>query len=136
MDIVFLIARILFVYLFLLSAMGHLTQSEMMGQYSAAKGVPAARASVIASGVLILVGGLMVLLGLWGDLGALLLIVFLVPTNYFMHAYWKEADPERRGDQVNFNKNVGLVGGALAFFLVFAYLAPGLTITGPLFSLA
>lgn len=136
MDIVFLIARILFVYLFLMSSIGHLTQSEGMGQYSASKGVPAARFSVIASGVLILVGGLMVLLGVWGDLGALLLIVFLVPTNYFMHAYWKEDGPARQGDQINFNKNIGLAGGALAFFLVFAYLVPGLTLTGPLFSLS
>jgi hypothetical protein len=39
--------------------------------------VPAAVAATVGSGLLLLVGGLSVLLGVWADLGALLLVLFL-----------------------------------------------------------
>lgn len=133
MDVVFLIARILFVYLFLGSAIGHLTQTTAMAGYAASKGVPAAKAATFVSGLVILLGGLSVLLGVWGDLGAVLLVVFLVPTAFLMHAFWKETDPmAKQMEMVGFNKDIALAGAALAFYVVF-YGDPGLTLTGPLF---
>ncbi len=71
-----------------------------MAGYTKSKGVPAARLSVLASGVLMLVGGLFVLLGIWPDLGALLLVVFLVSTAILMHAFWRETDPQTRQTEV------------------------------------
>jgi len=88
--------------------------------------------------VLILLGGLSVLLGLWADLGALLIIVFLVPTALIMHRFWAERDPMmRQNDQVQFMKNTALAGAALVMFAFFAYAGHdlGLTLTGPLFDL-
>lgn len=135
MDIVFLIARVLFAALFLLSALGHLTQADAMGGYATSKGVPAGKAATLVTGVMILVGGLMVLLGVWGDLGALLLAAFVIPTAFLMHNFWKETDPmAKQTEMVGFNKNIALGGGALALFVVFnAFDDLGLTITGPLF---
>lgn len=132
MDVVFLIARILFVALFLFSAVGHLTQSEYMAQYAASKGVPFAKLSVLGSGVLLAVGSLSVLLGVFGDLGALLLVAFLVPTAVLMQNFWKETDPQaKQMAQIQFNKDLALAGAALAFYVVFAA-NPGLTITDAL----
>lgn len=137
MNVVLLIARIVFASLFLMSALGHLTKTQQMGAYAKTKGVPFPVFSTAASGILLAAGGLSVLLGVWGDLGSLLLIVFLIPTNYYMHDYWKqEQGPGRQGNQVNFNKNAALIGAALAFFVVFAALQPGLTLTGPLWHLS
>jgi uncharacterized membrane protein YphA (DoxX/SURF4 family) len=139
MDILVLIARILFVGLFLSSGYGHLAQGAAMTGYAQSKGVPAARIMVLASGVLIVVGALMVLLGIWGDLGSLFLIAFLIPTAVLMHGFWKETDPTAKmHEQVHFSKDIALAGGALAFFVLFAYAGDnlGLTITGPLFSLS
>ena len=139
MNAVFLIARILFVFMFLLSAMGHLTKSEAMAGYAKFKGAPGGKFGVIASGITMGLGALMILLGVYGDLGSLLVLVTLLPISYFMHAYWKEADAQaKQADQIQFNKNVGLIGGALALFLLFAVTNAnlGLTITGPLFHLS
>jgi putative oxidoreductase len=134
MDIVFLVARILFCFLFLGSAVGHLTKADVMAGYTRSRGVPAAKQAVIGSGLLLLIGALMVLLGLWGDLGSLLLVVFLVPTAVLMHGFWKETDPmAKQMEMVQFNKDIALAGAALAFFVVFRT-DPGLTVTGPLFS--
>lgn len=136
MDVVALIGRILFVVLFLGSAFGHITKAETMGGYAASKGVPQAKLATIASGVLIAVGALMVLLGIWLDLGALLLVVFLVPTAFLMHAFWKETDPQsKQMEMIQFQKDLALAGGALLILALYAQYGEdlGLTITGPLF---
>ncbi|ROP37907.1 DoxX family protein [Saccharothrix texasensis] len=136
MDVVALIGRILFVVLFFGSAMGHLTQTAAMAGYAASKGVPSAKAATFGSGVLMAIGGLMLLLGVWADLGALLLVLFLLPTAFLMHNFWKETDPQaKQVEMIQFNKDLALAGGALMFFGLYA--GPGselgLTITGPLF---
>lgn len=135
MDVVLLIARVLFVALFLGSGLSHLIKTNDMAGYAASRGVPMAKAATLASGVLIVLGGLSVLLGIWGDLGALLLVVFLLSTAVMVHGFWRETDPTARyGEMVHFNKDMALAGAALAFFWVFS-LDPGLTITDSLFSL-
>lgn len=137
MDVVVLIGRILFALLFLGSAMGHLTQADAMAGYAASRGVPAPKAAVVGSGVLILVGALSVLLGVWADLGSLLLVVFLLPTAVLMHPFWKETDAQtKQMEMISFNKDVALGGAALALFAFFAHTEDlGLTLTGPLFHL-
>ncbi len=138
MSIVVLIGRVLFAALFLGSAFGHLTRTRAMAGYAASKKVPFAAATVFGSGLLLAVGGLMVLLGVWADLGALLLVVFLVPTALVMHSFWTVTDPQaRQMDQIHFNKDLALAGAALLAFALFAYAGDrlGLTITGPLFHL-
>lgn len=136
MDVVALIGRILFVLLFLGSAFGHLTQAEAMGQYASARGVPQAKLAVLGSGVLMLVGAVLVLLGIWLDLGALLLVIFLVPTAVLMHPFWKEKEQmAKQNEMIQFQKDIALAGAALLIFALYAGYGAnlGITITGPLF---
>lgn len=138
MDVLLLIGRILFVFLFLGSAVGHLTQAGAMSGYAKSRGVPAPWYAVIVSGVVILLGGLSVLLGLWADLGALLLLLFLIGTALLMHPFWRESEAQaRQQEMIQFNKDIALAGAAL---MLFAYVAGtgeiGPALTGPLFSLA
>ena len=88
------------------------------------------------SGLLLVAAALMVGLGAWADLGALLLVAVLFPLTCLMHAFWREPDPlARRGQQVHFAKNAAIVAGAL--FLFYAYYQVGaeapLSLTDPLF---
>lgn len=136
MDVVALIGRILFVLLFIGSGFGHIAKADAMAGYAASRGVPQAKLATIGSGVLIIVGGLLILLGLWIDLGALLLVIFLLPTAFLMHAFWKETDPmAKQTEMIAFQKDVGLAGAALLIFALYAGYGEGLgiTITGPLF---
>jgi len=134
MDLIILIGRILFVVLFLNSGVGHLRNADAMAGYAKSRNVPAARAAVVVSGVMLLLGGLSVLLGIWPDLGALLLFLFLVPTAFLMHGFWKETDPQARmTEQIQFLKDLSLAGASLMLVGLFSLADPGLTITGPLF---
>ncbi|MFD9220632.1 DoxX family protein [Streptomyces sp. NPDC060064] len=139
MDVLVLIGRILFCVLFLNSAVGHLTKAKAMAGYAGARGVPAPAVAVPASGFLLLAGGLMVAFGVWADLGALLLVVFLVPTALLMHSFWKEtAEESKTMEMVNFFKDLSLAGAALMLLAFFSYVGHdlGLTLTGPLFDIS
>jgi putative oxidoreductase len=106
-----------------------------MGRYAAFRRVPAAVPAMIVSGVLILAGRLSVLLGIWADLGALLLVVFLVPTAVLMHGFWMETDAQARQlERGSFHRDLALAGVALMLLALIAHVGSdlGLTITGPL----
>ncbi len=137
MDVLFLIGRILFVGLFLGSAMNHLTNTGAMAGYAESRGVRPARPAVLLTGVQIAVGALLVLLGIWIDLGLILLALFLIPTAFLMHAFWKETDEgSKMNEQAQFLKDTALAGASLMLLAAVWMLGDdlGLTITGTLFS--
>jgi putative oxidoreductase len=136
MDVVFLIGRILFVVPFLFSVQIHLLNREQGVQYARMYNVPLAELGVPLTGLMAFGGGLSVLFGIWGDLGALLIVAFLFLITPFMHAFWREQDAMQRGIQTAmFTKNFALAGGALVLFYVWNQLqgAAGASLTDPLF---
>jgi len=135
MDVVILIGRIVFAVLFLASGIGHLTQATAMAGYTESLGVKPAKPLVVLSGLLILVGGVMVAAGIWADLGSLLLVAFLVPAAVLMHPFWKYEAEQQQMEMSAFMKDFSLAGASLALF-AFVNTAGselGYTITGPLF---
>jgi uncharacterized membrane protein YphA (DoxX/SURF4 family) len=117
MDIVLIIGRVLFALLFISSGVSHLTKLEAMTGYAQYKKVPAAKFSVVLSGLMILIGGLYIAFGVYADLGALLIALFLIPTSFLMHAFWKETDATaKQNETVGFFKNLSLAGAALIIF--------------------
>lgn len=113
--ILLLIGRILYGGFFLISGINHFLKMNSYKPYVASKGVPAAALAVVGSGLLILLGGLSVLLGFWPYIGLLLIVVFLLGATPMMHTFWSVADPmAKMNDQINFMKNVALLGAALA----------------------
>jgi putative oxidoreductase len=136
-DVVFLIGRLLFVAVFIGSGvMFHFMKYGQATQYAQMYNVPLAGPGVLFTGALAVAGGVMVGLGIWGDLGALLIAVFLLLVTFYMHRFWKETDPQQWQAQLtNFQKNNGLLGGALVIFYAWNQLQgdAGLSITDPLF---
>jgi uncharacterized membrane protein YphA (DoxX/SURF4 family) len=122
MDVVFLIGRVLFGLLFVFSGfMAHLRAGGREGrEYARSLGAPAPDILVPLSGVSIIAGGLMVALGLWADLGALLILGFLVGITPIMHAFWKIEDPQMKAIQnAMFFKNTALAGAAVIIFYIY-----------------
>ena len=137
MDIVLIVGRVLFALLFISSGISHLTKLEAMTGYAQYKKVPAAKFSVVLSGPMILVGGLYIAFGVYADLGALLIALFLIPTSFLMHAFWKETDATaKQNESIGFFKNLSLAGAALIIFaLVSTGTEFGPSITGAFFDL-
>jgi putative oxidoreductase len=112
----FLAGRIIAGAYYLFSAFNHFSRLGMIAGFAASKGVPAPKAAVFVSGVLLLIGGLTLLLGYLPKLGVAALVVFFIPVTIMMHPFWADADPgARMVDMINFTKNMALLGSSLIF---------------------
>jgi putative oxidoreductase len=121
MDIVALIGRIVFALMFVSSGLNHFRHTDAMAGYAKFKKVPAAKLSVQLSGLLMLLGGLSVITGIWIDLGAIVLAAMLVIMAVKMHDFWTVSDPQaKQPEMINFFKNISLAGGALFIFALTA----------------
>ena len=115
MELLLLIGRILFGVFFIMSGINHFTNAGMMSGYAKSKNVPGAYLAVVGTGVMLVLGGLSVLLGLFPVVGLVLIVVFLLPTSVIIHNFWTVEDPPARAaEQINFLKNLALAGAALA----------------------
>ncbi len=115
MDIVLLVGRILFGGFFIMSGINHFQNLAIMSGYAESKNLPFARLAVIGTGVMLVAGGASVLLGIVPIVGLTVLILFLLSTLVTMHDFWNLKDPQQRAaEQVNFLKNVALIGASLA----------------------
>jgi putative oxidoreductase len=66
------------------------------------------------SGIIALIGGLSVLTGFHARVGALLLLLFLIPVTFIMHNFWDIPNPEMAQMQMtHFMKNLGLIGATI-----------------------
>jgi putative oxidoreductase len=108
------VGRLFYSLIFVVAGFGHFTHQEIA--YAAAQGIPIAGVLVPASGIMAIVGGLSVLLGFHGKLGAWLLVLFLVPVTLTMHNFWAVKDPMMQQIQMAmFLKNISMLGSALFF---------------------
>jgi putative oxidoreductase len=106
------VGRLLYVFLFLMTPLGHFSQQGI--GYAAQQGVPLPGLLVPLSGVIAFAGGLSVLLGYKAKVGAWLLVVFLVPVTVMMHNFWAVTDPMMaQMQQGMFMKNLAMLGTAL-----------------------
>lgn len=139
MDALFLIGRILFGLLFVVSGLAaHFAGYQQLKGYAAAKKIPFAGPAVLVSGVGIVLGGIGIAVGVWPDLSALVIAVFLFFTSFFIHNFWTVKDDAmmRITEMTQFEKDVALLGAALVFFAVTAYGGEfGPMVTGALFDL-
>jgi uncharacterized membrane protein YphA (DoxX/SURF4 family) len=100
---------------FIYSGINHLNKAKDMAPYAASKGVPQPETAVKVSGAMLLLGGALLALGVKPKIGALTVAAFLAGVSPVMHNFWAVEDPSQKmNDQINFMKNMALLGAALA----------------------
>ncbi len=116
-EIALIVGRVLFALLFVSSGVNHFTQNSAMTAYAKYKKIPMAKIAVYISGLMLVLGGIYIALGFYADLGALLIAIFLIPTAFLMHAFWKESDATAKANErIAFFKDLSLAGAALIIF--------------------
>ncbi|WP_436929478.1 DoxX family membrane protein [Halosimplex halobium] len=113
-EVVFLLARVLFGGVLAFMGLNHFSGVEQMSGYAEMKGIPAPAFSVVASGVVLVLGGLGIVLGVAPVLAAGALATFLLVSAVTMHDFWAVPDDQTQDEMTGFLKNVALAGGALA----------------------
>jgi len=113
-----LVGRLLISAIFVVAGIGKLTDPAGTAGYMETMGVPYADTLAIVAGLAEVAGGLALALGFLTRIGALGLILFLIPTTVIFHAFWNLEGAERQLQLVNFMKNLAIIGG-LATVLAF-----------------
>ena len=122
MNILFLIGRIILGGYFVMGGIRHFTNLSMMAGYAKSKGTPAPAAATVGTGILLVLGGLSFLLGVWPTIGGTLPVIFLLGVSFKIHDFWAVTDPQMKmNDVVNFTKNMGLLGAVL---IIMTYPSP------------
>jgi putative oxidoreductase len=102
------IARVLLCLVFLHAVIGKLTGFAGVAGMIAGRGLPLAPVLLAAAVALMLVGSVLVISGVRVRLGAILLLLFLVPTTLLFHN--DVSDPQER---IALLKNLSIMGGLL-----------------------
>src|SRR5256885_16062530 len=79
------------------------------------------------SGVWLFAGSASIVLGIWPDIGAFMLGLFVVPAAVYFHRFWTIDDPaQRRTQALAFYRNVEIMGASLVMFGLFGWVGHGL----------
>jgi uncharacterized membrane protein YphA (DoxX/SURF4 family) len=134
LDLLSVVGRLLFLVVFVRGGYGSRNLSHTIAM-AARAGAPLASVTVPVSQVLQWVGIISVALGIWADIGALCLLLFLIPVTYFTHGFWRFEGQARQVQVGNFLRNLTYLGGVL-LILHAALVGPlPLTVTGPLLTI-
>lgn len=105
--------RVFLALIFVVSALNKLMNWDQPAAAIADKGLTPASLFLAGAIALELVGGILLLTGLYTRIGVLLLMAFLIPTTLIMHDFWALEGAERQLQATNFLKNLSIFGGLL-----------------------
>jgi putative oxidoreductase len=136
--LIFLAGRVLFGLFFAMVAGvgGHIRNTKMLEGFARSAGFPLAAIAGWPTGLWLVAGGTSVTLGIWPDVGALMIAAFVVTAAAFFHRFWEIDDHmQKLTQQQLFFRNVIAFAMTLVLFSSFVSFGSdlGYMITGPLF---
>ena len=113
-DAVLLAARVLLGAIFVQSGFGKLTDIAGFAAGLEKMGVPMPYVAGLAGAVVEFFGGLAIVLGAWTGLAAILVAGFTVAATLIAHRFWEFPPEQQRMQNIQFMKNLAIIGGLLA----------------------
>lgn len=115
-DFLLLFGRIMLGWIFMRSGYGKIFDIAAVGATFPARGIPAWMAYVSVPAEFF--GGIALIVGFATRYVAIILFIFTVVATFSSHRYWDFTDPAvRRVQDVNFWKNISILGGILVAFV-------------------
>jgi uncharacterized membrane protein YphA (DoxX/SURF4 family) len=136
MHTIFVIGRVLFVVIFIVSGAQKLldiqgtaamiapaitlpdAMSDITTQIQEATGQPLPQLMAIVAGIIELVGGLLIAFNIGTRGAALVLALFTIAATFYFHDFWNMAGEARANNIVHAMKNISIIGGLLVFFVL------------------
>lgn len=115
-DEVILLARLLLVVLFLKFGWSKLTDYSGTVGYMAQTGVPVPELSALVAIFMEVFVALAILLGIGTRPLAVLMAAYTLATGFLAHHYWTMTGAAQYENEINFYKNVSIVGGFLLLY--------------------
>jgi putative oxidoreductase len=106
-----LVGRILLATIFMISGIAKLTNTAATASHMQSVGIPAADILAIVAGVAEVLGAAALAAGMFTRLGALGLVLFMIPTTLLFHNFWAFEGEEQKQQMIEFLKNLAIIGG-------------------------
>ena len=110
--------RVLVALIFLWSGIGKIGGFAGTAGYMASKGLPMVEVLLVLTIVIEVGGSLMLIVGWKARWAAAVMFLWLVPVTLAMHNFWAVPPAEVMGQQINFMKNLAIMG-AMLFIMAF-----------------
>jgi putative oxidoreductase len=117
----------------------HIRYPKMAEGYAKSMGFPVPAVTGLPAGLWLVASSLSIALGIWPDVGALMLGAFTIPTALYFHRYWVIEDTQQRqAQQQLFFRNLILLAACIVMFGFFTSVGKGLrfAVTAPLIDLS
>ena len=115
-DLAALVGRILLGIVFIPAGFGKIGGFTGTAGYIASKGLPLPEVGAALAIAVEILAGIALVVGWKTRWAALALAVFTLVASVFFHAFWAVAPEQQMTHQLMFMKNIGIVGGLLAFY--------------------
>jgi putative oxidoreductase len=117
-DLAILIGRICISASFLWAALEKLFHWKGAAEYMRMKRVPYIWIALPSAIIMQIIGGLSLLLGIYTRVGAVILILFIVPAAIQAHSFWRVEGHERMNEKSFFMKDVAIFGALLLLLVL------------------
>jgi putative oxidoreductase len=108
-----LLGRLCLSAIFIFAAIHSLLNYDQTVQYMASKGMTTIPLLLIVGAIVELIGGLSLIFGYKIRVGAILLLIFLIPTTLIFHDFWNMEGAVKDLQIIMFLKNLAIFGGLL-----------------------
>ena len=108
-----LLGRILIALIFVLSGWGKITGFAGTAGMIASKGLPMPEVLAGIAAAIEFLGGIALMVGFRARWAALLFAIFLIVISPIFHNFWAMEGAQRMANQINFMKNVSILGAML-----------------------
>jgi putative oxidoreductase len=116
-DPALLLGRILLVVLFLIFGWGKLTDFSGTMSYFVHDGLPFPALATLIAIVMEFLVGVLIVLGFLTRPLALLLALYTLATALIGHPYWSITGAAQLGAEINFYKNISIIGGLIVLYV-------------------
>jgi putative oxidoreductase len=116
-DPALLVGRILLVVLFLIFGWGKLTNFSGTMSYFEHDGLPLPALATLIAIVMEFLVGVLIVLGVLTRPLALLLALYTLATALIGHPYWTITGAAQLGAEINFYKNISIIGGLVLLYV-------------------
>jgi len=66
---------------------------------------------------LMIFGGILILTGYRAKFGAVLLLLFYIPTTFVIYSFWNDGEEMYRENSIQFMKNLAIIGGLMMVYV-------------------
>lgn len=113
-DVIDLIARILISCIFIFEAYDSIAYFKNTKQTMIDYGLTwQTDLLLIASIILLVVGGVFLLIGYRSSMAAIFLLIYWIPVTFIVYSFWNDPQEYRRIHSIFFMRNMAVVGGLL-----------------------